>query len=86
MTVFILLSHPQPPPQLPIQIKQQPSGNMDDSGFFSIQVSSHKRVLRVVHVPGTVQAEDMVDVNIFSQPFMVTVTIKPSEIPPINSV
>lgn len=34
-------SHPQPLSQLPIQIKQQPSGNMDDSGFFSIQVSSH---------------------------------------------
>lgn len=27
-------------PQLPMKIEQQPSGNMDDSGFFSIQVSS----------------------------------------------
>lgn len=31
-------------PQPPLQIQQQPSGNMDDSGFFSIQVSSHKHV------------------------------------------
>ncbi|OWK08821.1 hypothetical protein Celaphus_00015486 [Cervus elaphus hippelaphus] len=32
---------------------QQPSGNMDDSGFFSIQVSSHKHVLSVVYIPGS---------------------------------
>lgn len=28
------------PQLLPMKIEQQPSGNMDDSGFFSIQVSS----------------------------------------------
>lgn len=40
---FSFFLHPQPPPQLPFWIKQQPSGNMDDSGFFSIQVSSHSK-------------------------------------------
>ena len=46
---------------------QQPSGNMDDSGFFSIQVSSHKHVLSVVYIPGTKLSV------CFSQPFIVTV-------------
>lgn len=42
---------------------------MDDSGFFSIQVSSHKHVLSVVYVLGTVEAQGMADMSIFSQPF-----------------
>lgn len=67
MTILSFSPHPQPPPQLPVQIPQQPSGNMDDSGFFSIQVSSDKHVQSVVYVPGTVK------LSIFSQPFIVTV-------------
>lgn len=54
MTVFILLSPPSTPASTTYLIKQQPSGNMDDSGYFSIQVSSHKQALSAFYVPGAV--------------------------------
>ena len=72
--------HPQSPPQPSLQIQQQPSGNMDDSGFFSIQVSSHKHVLSVVYIPGTKLSV------CFSQPFIVTVLMWPSKVLPVGWV
>lgn len=62
--------HPPTLPQLPIQIKQQPSGNMDDSGFFSIQVSSHTQALRVIFAPGSVEAQGVIDTSIFKVTIM----------------
>jgi hypothetical protein len=61
------------PPLTTHQNEQQPSGNMDDSGFFSIQVSAHMHVLRASVSQALCKLSLWLMWNIFSQSWIAAV-------------